>query len=1054
MLRWIVGSSLRFRSIVLGIAVAVLLLGVAQLRAMPRDVVPEFAPPYVEVQTEALGLSAEEVEQLITVPMEADLLHGVAWLREIRSNSIPGLSSIVLVFQPGTDVIRARQMVAERLTQAHALPNVSRPPVMLQPLSSTSRVMMIGLSSRDVSLIDMSVLAQWIVKPRLLGVPGVANVAIWGQRQRQLQVLVDPGRMRREQVTLQQVIETAGNSLWVSPLTFLDASTPGTGGFIDTPNQRLGIQHVQAIRTAADLAQVPVDDATGVVLGDVATVVEDHQPLIGDAVVQDGAGLLLVVEKFPDANTLEVTSGLESAIAALRPGLTGIEVDPTVYRPANFIESATDNLLIALILGLFLVALALWALLDWRAALVGLVTIPLALAAAGLVLYLLHATVNAMIVAGLVLAIGIIVDDVVIGTDNVVRRFRERRAEDQERSAGAVVLEAALEGRSAIVYATLIVVLAVAPVAFIAGSVGAFLPAIALAYVLAVVTSLVVALTVTPALASILIIRRPGELTETRVAGRIKQQYATILSQIASRARTVFAVAAVVTLGALLLVGATAVPHLGRSLLPAFQERDLLISWDGTPSMSRTEMGRIMARASAELRAIPGIRNVGAHVGRAITSDQVVNTNAAEVWISIDPAANYQATLAAVQELVDGYPGLGPAVTTYSSERIGAVLAESRDDFVVRVYGHEQSILQAKAEEIRKSLAGIQGVVNPTVAAETDQPTFEIQVDLAAAERHGIKPGDVRRATTTLLSGINVGSLFENQKVFEVVVWGGSEMRHSLSSISDLMIDTPSGVPVRLADVASVRIGSTPSVIRREGVMRILDVGAQVSDRDFGAVMQDVKDRLAAIPFALEYHAEVRGVSAERQAALLRLLTVVVVVAIGIFLLLQASFGSWRLAFMTFLSLPGALVGGLLAGLAVGGGALSLGALVGLFTVLAIAARNAILLIVHLQHLQQGEGESPGLALILRGSRDRLAPILTTAVATAAAVAPFVLLGNVPGYEIVRPMAAVILGGLVTSTFMSLFIVPTAYLRSGPSAEAEPLTQPVDYPDQPALSPA
>ena len=465
-------------------------------------------------------------------------------------------------------------------------------------------------------------------------------------------------------------------------------------------------------------------------------------------------------------------------------------------------------------------------------------------------------------------------------------------------------------------------------------------------------------------------------------------------------------------------------------------------------------MGRIMARASAELRAIPGIRNVGAHVGRAITSDQVVNTNAAEVWISIDPAANYQATLAAVQELVDGYPGLGPAVTTYSSERIGAVLSESDDDFVVRVYGHEQSILQAKAEEIRKSLAGIQGVVNPTVAAETDQPTFEIQVDLAAAERHGIKPGDVRRATTTLLSGINVGSLFEDQKVFEVVVWGGSEMRHSLSSISDLMIDTPSGVPVRLADVASVRIGSTPSVIRREGVMRILDVGAQVSDRDFGAVMQDVKDRLTAIPFALEYHAEVRGVSAERQAALLRLLTVVVVVAIGIFLLLQASFGSWRLAFVTFLSLPGALVGGLLAGLAVGGGALSLGALVGLFTVLAIAARNAILLIVHLQHLQQGEGESPGLALILRGSRDRLAPILTTAVATAAAVAPFVLLGNVPGYEIVRPMAAVILGGLVTSTFMSLFIVPTVYLRSGPSAEAEPLTQPVDYPDQPALSPA
>ncbi|MGZ8527226.1 MAG: efflux RND transporter permease subunit, partial [Candidatus Limnocylindrales bacterium] len=644
--------------------------------------------------------------------------------------------------------------------------------------------------------------------------------------------------------------------------------------------------------------------------------------------------------------------------------------------------------------------------------------------------------------------------DVVIGTDNVVRRVRERRAEDQDRSAAAIVHESALEGRSAIVYATLIVVLAVTPVAFIGGSVGAFLPPLTLAYVLAVLASLVVALTVTPALTSILIIRRPGERRETRMAGRIKQGYATVLSKVASRARTVLAAAAVVTLGTLILVGATAAPQLGRSLLPSFQERDLLIRWDGTPSTSRTEMNRIMARASAELRAIPGIRNVGAHVGRAITSDQVVNTNAAEVWISIDRAADYQATLAAVQELVDGYPGLGRVVTTYSSERIGEVLSESDDDFVVRVYGQEQSILQAKAEEIRKTLSEIPGVVDPTVAIGTDQPTFEIQVDLAAAERHGIKPGDVRRATTTLLSGIHVGSLFEDQKVFEVVVWGGPELRHSLSSIGDLMIDTPSGVPVRLADVASVRIGSTPTVIRREGVMRILDVGARVSGRDFGAVMQDVDDRLAAIPFALEYHAEVRGVSAERQAALLRLLTVVIVAAIGILLLLQASFGSWRLAFMTFVSLPVALVGGLLAGLATGSGVLSLGALVGLFTVLAIAARNAILLIVHYQHLQQGEGESLGLSLILRGAHDRMVPIMTTAVATAAAVAPFVLLGDVPGYEIVRPMAAVILGGLVTSTFMSLFIVPTVYLRSGPNAEAEPLTQPVDYPDQPVLSPA
>ena len=350
MIRWIVGSSMQFRLLVVAAALAMVVFGITQLPNMPVDVLPEFAPPTVEVRTEALGLSADEVEQFITVPMEQDLLNGVAWLADIQSDSVPGLSSIVLTFEPGTDIIRARQMVAERLTQAAVgLPHVSKPPTMLQPLSSTSRVMMIALSLKTVSLIDMSVLARWTISPRLMGVPGVANVSTWGQRDRELQVLVDPKRLHDKGVSLLQILETTGNAMWVSSLSFVEASTPGTGGFIDTSNQRLGIRHIFPISSPEGLAQVPVEGATSLHLGDVANVVEDHQPLIGDAVTNNGIGLLLVVEKFPGANTLDVTRGVEEALTALEPGLPGIQVDSTIYRPAGFIETALSNVTLLLI---------------------------------------------------------------------------------------------------------------------------------------------------------------------------------------------------------------------------------------------------------------------------------------------------------------------------------------------------------------------------------------------------------------------------------------------------------------------------------------------------------------------------------------------------------------------------------------------------------------------------------------------------------------------------------------------------------------------------------
>ena len=1032
MIRLIVEWSLKFRLVVVFIAAMLLVFGIAKLRDMPVDVYPEFNPPVVEVQTEALGLSAAEVESLITVPTEADLLNGVAWLSNIESESVDGMSSILLAFEPGTDPIRARQMVQERLTQAFALPNVSKPPVMLQPLSSTGRVMMVGLSSKELSLIDLGVLARWKIKPRLLGVPGVANVAVWGQRERQLQVQVDPKQLLAQGVTLKQIIETTGEALWVSPLSYLKASSPGTAGWIDTPNQRLSIRHLSPISSVEDLAKVTVvDTAPPLLLSDVAKVVVDHQPMIGDAALNDGPGLLLVVEKFPGANTLEVTRGVEEALDTLRPGLTGVEIDSTIFRPATYIGTSLDNLGRTLLIGSILMILVLFSFLyQWRSALISFVAILLSLLAAGLVLYLRGATMNTMVLAGFVIALGAVVDDAVISVENIVRRLRQHRQEGSDKSTAAIVFEASVEMRSPILFATLIILLTVLPVFFMDGLPGAFFQPLALSYVLAVLASLAVALIVTPALCLTLLANAPLGRRESALVPWLSRGFHTVLAGIVHGPRTVFLAA-----GIIVLAGLVVLPFFKLSLLPSFKQTDLLIQWEAMPGTSRMEMNRVMAQASHELRSVPGVRNVGSHVGRAETGDRVVDINSGELWIRIDPASDYDTALAAVREVVGGYPGVFREVETYQPEKVEEALTKADEDLVVRIYGHDLGVLRDKAQEVRKILSVIGGVVNTRADVYDEGPQVEIEVNLAAAERHQTSPGDVRRAASTLLSGILVGSLFEEQKVFDVVVWGTPEIRNNLSDIRKLLIDTPTG-QVPLGELAKIRIVPAPTIIERDTVSRFIDVDINVSGRDLVSVVDDIKRSLQAVEFPLEHHAEVLGASLERQAAQRRMLGLIAAVVLGVFLLLQAAYRSWLLAFVAILTLPMALAGGVLAAL-LGGGTLSIGSLFGFFTVLGIAARNSVVLIKHYQHLEQYEGETFGPKLVLRGTLERFGPTMMTALTLGVALLPFVLFGGIAGSEIVYPMAIVILCGLVTSTLFSLFVVPALYLRFGAGREAD-----------------
>jgi Cu/Ag efflux pump CusA len=1064
MMRWIIGASLQSRLLVGAVAAALIVFGITQLNKMPVDMVPEFSRPYVEIQTEALGLSAAEVEALITVPLEADMLNGAPWLDEIRSQSIPGLSSIVLVFEDGTDIMRARQMVQEKLTEVHTLPNVAKSPVMINPVSSTGRVMMIGLSSEKLSLIDMSVLARWTIVPKLTGVNGVANVSIWGERRRQLQVQVDPAKLAEANIRLMQIIRTAGNALWFSPLTFLEGSTPGTAGFIDTPNQRLGVRHLSPISKPEELAQVTVEGSDKR-LGDIANVVEDHQPLIGGAIVNNKANIVLVVEKFPWANTVDVTRGVEKALDAMRPGLAGLDMDSTLFRPATYLEMAINKLSIAFVIGAALIVVAVGALLlDARAALVSCIAILLSFLTAVIVLYLNGLALNAMVLAGIAMAIGIVVDDAITEVSTILGRLRQHRQASSIKSYARIILEAALESRRTILYATMIILLVTLPAYFLAGPTGAFMHATALGFCLAVVASMVVALTVTPALCVMVLPSSPLDARQSTIVAQSQHGYSSILSRLVEKPRPVFAAICLLALVSLVIF----VTLEKDSFLPTLAERDLVVELEGAPGTSHPAMNRLAGMATRELRSIPGIRNVSAHIGRAVLSDKVEDVNRGELWVSLDRDANYDDTVRRIHQVMDGYPGLDIDVRTYVNASLDRTHGDAEDDdIVVRIYGDDWNILRTKANEVNKAVGGIAGVASSVIEFPRQEPQVEIELKMDAAQKFGLKPGDIRRAAATLVSGIEVGYLFEEQKVFDVVVWGVPEIRQSLDTIQNLLIDAPIGGRVPLKEVANVRIVPSPTVIKREAVARYVEVGAIIEGASVASVATEIRNRLNDIEFPLEYRAELLEAPMKRLAARNQAIGTVIASAVGIFLVFQACVGSWSLTTALFITLPGAIAGGGIVAMLLGGN-LTLGVLLGFVAVMGIAVRNSLTMIrqyVRLamvpEHSNADSGlpsrrsaeqlarmEQPSLngpqddaifapGVVQRATWDRFPAILMTALVTAVAVLPLALIGDVPGVEILRPMALVILGGLVTSTCFALFAVPAMYLLFTPTRGAD-----------------
>lgn len=1003
----------KFRYVVSLLFATAILAAFFQIQRTSIDLLPEFGSPYVEIQTEALGLSAEEVESLITVPMEVDLMNGVSWVETITSRSLPGLSSIMLTFEPGTNPFRARQMVQERMTQAHALPNVSKPPVMMQPVSSTSRILQVAMSSEKHSLIDLSVAARWTLRPRLLGVPGVANVSIWGQRKRQLHIQIDPLELRKADISLQQVISTSGNALWFSPLTFLNASTPGSGGFIDTPNQRLSVQHLQPISTPAQLSQVSIE-GTDKTLGDVASILENHQPVIGDAVVDDGKGVVLIVEKFPWSDTVKVTRDVEATLDTLKRGLPDIEIDATVFRPASFLEASHRSISSAVLFGLGLAALCVFVFSrSWQQTVVVTSSAVASFALSFSALKYWGQGFDLVALTGLLAATGIVFSDAFLAG----RAARMEAAGGDGTAPGEPDYEG---GRGVAAFSAVAVLLLAAPLLFLDGFDAHMGRSLYVPFAITIATSYVVSLLLTPALATLL---PPPK--RTAVDGAVSRAPSASDGSLSFQALRFPALAATMALAA---IGIFALSLMDRSLAPAFKERDVLVKWSASAGTSNEEMFRLASLAVNELENLPGVANAGANIGRAIVSDKVQNVDSAELWVNIDETADLDSTLQAIVEVAHGYPGIKPQVLNYSGEKIQQPSRTADSELVVRIYGYEPETLDSVAQRVNAAVANISGVSDSKVVRPEEQPVIQIKVDLERAKSFGLKPGDIRRTSAVLLAGLEVGNLFEQQKVFDVIVWGTPAVRNSVTSVEELLIEAPTGQLVRLADVADVEVSSMPAVIERDAASRFLDVRVVVDQQDLSSVAEAISESLSGMQFPLEFHAELVGGSVASDAARTRIRAIILLSLVGLFLIAQAAFSRWSLAGAIVVSVTAAMSGGVFAA-AISGG-LSLGTVAGLLAGLALAV-PFVMTQIHRFQVAERAGASHA-AFMQLSAIARLAPTSAAPIVIALVfLLPPVFMGGRPGLETIVPMIWVAIGSSITTLLVGLLILPLVYRSFG-----------------------
>ena len=1018
----IIGLAIRFRGIVIALACVLVAYGVYALGRAKYDVFPEFAPPQVSIQTEAVGLTPEQVEVLVSRPIE-NAISGVPGVRTVRSTSIQGLSVVTVYFGSSSDIYRDRQVVAERLAAAaQQLPQGIQPPIMTPLTSSTSRMLVVGLTSRTRSLMDLRTVADWTVRLRLLAVPGVASVTVFGGDKRSIQVQVHPDELIRYGLTLNDVLTAARRSTGVRG-----------SGFVDTRNQRIVFQtEGQSLKPDAIARTVLLSrGAASVTLGNVADVVDAPEPPIGGAAVQGQPGVILNLAEQYAADTLRVTENVEAALEELRPGLEadGIVIHADLFRPANFINVATSNVRDSLVLGGILVIVVLFLFLfDLRTAAISCTAIPLSLLAATLVLDRMGASLNTMTLGGLAIAIGVVVDDAVIDVENIVRRLRENRRSPEPQPFARVVLEATLEVRGAVVYATFAVILLVLPVMTLSGTVGRLFAPLGLAYTTAVMASLVVALTVTPALSMALLPRRiPAR--DPPVIRWMRAGYQALLRRLAVWPRTLIAVAAVLT-----IAGCAALPFFGRGLIPELKEGHFVVHMAAVPGTSIEESLRVGAHIAEALRQLPQVRSVAQRAGRAEESEDTWGPHYSELEVDLKPGLSGDDTEKAeadIRRTFAGFVGVNASVMTFLTERIEETLSGYTAAVVVNVFGNDLDLLDRKAQEVAQTLNEIPGAADVQVQSPPGLPQLTIRLRNPDLERWGFDAVEVLELIRTAYQGDVVGQTYEGNQVFDVMTILDAASRDNLTKVGDLPLRSPSGAYVTLRQIADIHQSSGRYQVVHEGARRVQTVTANVIGTDVVSFVRAAKAMIASkIHMPSGTYIQFAGAAEAQSRSQRDLIVNSLIAAIGIILLLSVVTRNWRNLLLVLANLPFALVGGVLAVFATGG-LLTLGGMVGFITLFGISLRNSILMIAHYEHLVEVEGRQWGLEAAIAGAADRLTPILMTSIVTGLGILPLAIGMNEPGREIQGPMAIVILGGLVTSMALNLIVLPTLALRYG-----------------------
>jgi len=1038
MMSAIVRFSIRFSGVIIGLASLVVMYGLYSLTRSNLDVFPEFSPTQLIIQTESPGLSAELVESLVSQRIENSIA-GTVGIDTMRSQSIPGLSVVTVIFKEGTDVYRNRQVVAERLTTlANQLPAGITPNI--TPLtSSASTVMGIGLTSDKRSLMELRTIVDWTLRPHLLAVPGVADVNVFGGEVRQFQIQVNPDKLIRYNVSLQQVMQAASKATGVRG-----------AGFIENNNQRIILNTEGQSFTPQQLAQTTLLHRNGqtVRLGDIGTVVEGAAPSISASAIDGKSGVYLSIQGQLGANTDGVTEALEKALQEIKPTLAAenVTLHEGLFRPANFIETAINGVQKDILIGSILVITVLFLFLfNARTAFISATAIPLSLLTAIVVLGYFNIGLNIMVLGGLAIALGEVVDDAIIDTENIFRRLRENRMLATPRAIYKVVFDASMEVRSSVVYATIIVALVFMPLLTLSGVAGKLFAPLGFAYIAAILASLIVALTLTPALCYLMLGTAKLDSEDPPMIRIIKQTYVRMLYRIEKQYKIIITVAII-----LMALGLGTLPLFKSQFIPALHEGHYIMHMTLVPGSSEQESLRIGKKVAEALSQIKGVRSIAQWVGRAPNGADTFGTHYSEFEIEIGTVSGEEQTriLQEIRERLSGeddedidndadgprppgFVGVNFAINTFLTERIEETISGYAASQVINVYGRDLDALDRDAQAIAGVLASIQGASDVLVQSPPGTPQLVIRLRSDKLLQWGLQPTDVLDNIRAAYESLPVAQVYQGNRVVGVSVVLDTASRNNLQQVGKLPLINSEGKLVRLSDVADISQENGRSKILHSGAKRIQTITANVANRDIASFSNEMKDRIRkevhlAPGNYLAFSGEAEAQAKSREDLIVHSLLAVV----GIFLMLYVAFGRLRNLLLTFANLPFALIGGVLAVMFTGGW-ISLGSLVGFVTLFGITLRNSIMMVSHYQHLVDEENMIWGLETAIRGASERLPSILMTALVTALGLLPLAAGSGQPGREIEGPMATIIVGGLVTSTILNLLILPTIMLHFG-----------------------